>query len=255
MFPIPRILTALGAVALLGAVRLPLEHHFHGRLKANGLVEDGAGLDFRDQLTQNAFLATLGGFRSLVAAILELDAGGEAEKKNWGKVEAAYRLMQQLQPHDVYYWDTGQSVLTRDIPHSYRVEGMDPAAFAAYTQKGRAMVREGLRFLPKSYRLWEVLAQLHARPFPGEDLSAEIDCWRKAVECPDAPVYARRRLGYALAALPGHEQEAWNVLHDLYALDKRHRLPTLLKNLRILEEKLDIAPWNRIPANETGWEP
>ena len=62
-----------------------------------------------------------------------------------------------------------------------------------------------------------------------------------------APSYARRFAAYELSYCEGREREAYERLHQLYAAGERERLPTLIKRLKFLEEKLNIPVDQRIP--------
>ena len=60
-----------------GALRLPIEHQIESQRRAAGLREDAdVRLTLREQVSQSALVAVLGGLRSLVAALLILGAGG-----------------------------------------------------------------------------------------------------------------------------------------------------------------------------------
>ena len=67
------------------------------------------------------------------------------------------------------------------------------------------------------------------------------------IEFDDAPQYAERFHGYFLAKVPGKEQEAYNYLKGLYDEGEHQHLPTLIFEIRRLEEELKIPYPGRIP--------
>ena len=45
---------------------------------------------------------------------------------------------------------------------------------------------------------------------------------------------------------PGHERQAWQRLRALYDMGPQERLPTLEKDLKEMEEKLQLPPEQRV---------
>jgi len=67
---------------------------------------------------------------------------------------------------------------------------------------------------------------------------------------PGAAPWDRRFSAYELSYCEGREREAYEHLRRLYDEGTRERLPTLVKRLRVLEEKLRIPQDQRIPDKE-----
>jgi len=61
-----------------------------------------------------------------------------------------------------------------------------------------------------------------------------------------SPEYLKRFASYEMAQCPGREREAYERVRQYYLMGEQERLPTLLKTLRILQEKLDIPPGEKI---------
>ena len=59
--------------------------------------------------------------------------------------------------------------------------------------------------------------------------------------------YVKRFAAYELSYCEGREREAYERLRQLYNMSKNERLPTLIKRLKFLEEKLGVPPEERIP--------
>ena len=64
---------------------------------------------------------------------------------------------------------------------------------------------------------------------------------------PEAAPWDRRFSAYELSYCEGREREAYERLRSLYDEGEKERLPTLIKRLRLLEEKLAIPQEQRIP--------
>ena len=67
---------------------------------------------------------------------------------------------------------------------------------------------------------------------------------------PDAATFDRRFSAYELSYCEGREWEAYERLRRLYDEGEQERLPTLIKRLKFLEDKLKIPPDERIPGKE-----
>ncbi|MEI9897553.1 MAG: hypothetical protein WDN28_27780 [Chthoniobacter sp.] len=88
------------------------------------------------------------------------------------------------------------------------------------------------------YTLYGDLGFLYREKFKDHCKAAEV--FAQSAKFPDAPVYTHRFVLYELAQCPGHEREAYEGLLKLYKLGENERLPTLLKWLGILQEKLNV---------------
>jgi hypothetical protein len=64
---------------------------------------------------------------------------------------------------------------------------------------------------------------------------------------PGAPSYDKRVSVYELSRCEGREREAYERLRALYDEGEKERLPTLIKRLKFLEDKLNVPPDQRIP--------
>jgi hypothetical protein len=62
--------------------------------------------------------------------------------------------------------------------------------------------------------------------------------------------YNRRFSAYELSYCEGREREAYERLRQLYDESKKERLPTLIRRLKFLEDKLGIPQEQRIPEAE-----
>jgi len=64
---------------------------------------------------------------------------------------------------------------------------------------------------------------------------------------PEAAPWDRRFSAYELSYCEDREREAYECLRSLYDEGEKERLPTLIKRLKFLEDKLAIPEDQRIP--------
>ncbi len=88
------------ALLVVGAARLPVEHAlFLERTQQHLYSAPPLDLSLREQLGQLGFVAALGGFRSLVANFLFIQAHVAWERTEWSRVLNLFRQTTTLQPH------------------------------------------------------------------------------------------------------------------------------------------------------------
>ena len=234
-----KALVVAGAVLVFGALRLPIEHRIDRERRAAGLREDAdVRLTLREQVSQSALVAVLGGLRSLVAALWDLWAREAWEKTNYGEVERDYRLAQRLQPRVFYYWDVGHWMMASNAASFYRYNnqgrrGVGELMYDSYVDKGRGMIEEAMHHLPDDWRVYQAMARLLEDQYRTRDYWKIAGAWREASGRPGAPAYTRRFHAYALANIPDREAEACGRLRALYDESKAHHVPTLQTLLEI----------------------
>ncbi|HEV3410615.1 MAG TPA: hypothetical protein VG095_09985, partial [Chthoniobacterales bacterium] len=100
---------------------------------------------------------------------------------------------------------------------------------------------------PNKPQLYEALARLYRDKLKDHERAAEF--FAKAAEKPGAPSYAKRFAAYELSYCEGREAEAYARLRQLYDVGESERLPTLIRRLKFLEDKLNIPLHERIPED------
>jgi hypothetical protein len=113
----PRLFIALLILVAAGLVRLPVEHAITQRQAAAGFKRVNLTLDLRTQVSQAGFIAALGGYRSLVANMLWLEAHTAWEKTQWDRMYLLFNTVTALQPNAVVFWE---SRTTRTRPCSMK---------------------------------------------------------------------------------------------------------------------------------------
>jgi hypothetical protein len=246
-----RALAALLSILLFGAARVPLEHGLtetHRQLHFRAI---DFNLDLREQLGQLGFVAALSGFRSLVADALFIQAHVAWERTEWGRVLFLFRQITTLQPRAILFWDMAAwhmawnaSTAAMNDPRQPR-EVLRVKAAREYLQLGKDFLERGIKNNPDRPELYEALARLYRDKL--EDHHHASEFFAKAATLPGAHSYTKRFAAYELAQCPGREHEAYVQLRALYDHGEQERLPTLLRRLKELENKLNIPADLRIP--------
>jgi hypothetical protein len=246
-----RALAVLLSILLFGAARAPLEHGLtetHRRLHFRAV---DFNLDLREQVGQLGFVAALSGFRSLVADALFIHAHGAWERTEWGRVLFLFRQITTLQPRAILFWDMAAwhmawnaSTAAMNDPRQPR-EVLRVKAAREYLQLGKDFLERGIKNNPDRPELYEALARLYRDKL--EDHARASEFFTKAATLPGAHSYTKRFAAYELAQCPGREREAYVRLRALYDQGEQERLPTLVRRLEELENKLDIPADQRIP--------
>jgi tetratricopeptide (TPR) repeat protein len=189
-----------------------------------------------------------------VADFLFIQAYVAWERTEWGRVLLLLRQVTTLQPHVPLFWDiaawhmawNASSAAMNDSSQlrlALRVK-----AQREYFALGKDFLERGIKNNPDSAQLYEALARLWHDKL--NDHARASECYAKAAILPGAHAYDRRFAAYELSYCDGREREAYEKLRALYDEGENERLPTLLKRLKLLEEKLTIPPEQRIPDRE-----
>ena len=91
--PPRRILLALAIIVAGGVLRLPFEQARTRDLQGRGILEPPLSASLRDELGQSFFIAVLGGFRSVVASLVELKTIRPWQERQWGLVDEYYAIL------------------------------------------------------------------------------------------------------------------------------------------------------------------
>lgn len=227
-----KIALALAVIVAGGAARLPVEQRHMESLRAQNLQEQPLGLSLRDDLGQSLFIATLGGFRSPVASIMELRSVTPWMQGDWGVVEECYAICTKLQPREEHYWDSRawhQACNARDsyLWESTRTKANRELLAQQSVDNGIRILKEGVQRLPESWKLcsqlaWYSCMEENQQP----DHAAAAELYAKAATLPGAPGVFRRQAVYQLTHLPEREREAWDKLLAFYH-DPDNHLPSV----------------------------
>ena len=220
--PIKWLLAA--AVLLVGGLaRLPMEHAFAQQLKAEELSGERLNLSLRDELGQSFFIAVLGGFRSLVASIIEVENLDAWQQDNWAKVDAAYALCTRLQPREYHYWDFRAYMSAYNAFEYYKYQDMSRPGLKPWIRQNLvdhalAVLKDGMKHIPDNYHLPESIAILTSNFEKNRDANYyEASQWYyRAWQLRPERRFLWRNYVYNLSRADGHELEAWPLLMEAY---------------------------------------
>jgi hypothetical protein len=245
-----RAAIGIAVLLLFGAARLPFEIHLSRLQQAAGFRTTNLNLSLREQVGQMGFVAALSGFRSLVAAVLWIEAHSAWQKVEWGRMAGLFQTVTTLQPKSILYWDISAWHMAWNASIAALEDKSQPSkvlrerAERQYWDRGKKFYEDGLRSNPDSADLWEKLAILERDKY--EDHAAAAEAFATAASKPGARAYVRRMGAYELAQIPGKERKAYDELRAIYDEGPAQRVPRVITDLKKLEEKLGIPADQRI---------
>jgi hypothetical protein len=249
-----RTVVVLAALIGLGALKLPLEHNLAALHRQEHFRGVEFNLDLREQLGQLGFVAALSGFRAIVADALFIQAYSAWENTEWGRMLLLFRHITTLQPRVLLFWDTAAWHMAWNASVAAMNDQKQPRlalrvkAQREYFALGKDFLERGIKNNPDRPDLYEALARLYKEKYKDHERASEY--YAKAAGVPGAAPWDKRFSAYELSYCEGHEREAYERLRSLYNEGEKERLPTLIKRLEFLEEKLGIPQEQRIPEKE-----
>jgi len=246
-----RTVVVLAAVIGLGALKLPIERNLAVLHRQEHFRGVEFNLDLREKLGQLGFLAALSGFRAIVADALFIQAYSAWENTEWGRMLLLFRHVTTLQPRVLLFWDTAAwhmawnaSVAAMNDRNQPRL-ALRVKAQREYFALGKDFLERGIKNNPDRPDLYEALARLYKEKYKDHERASEY--YAKAATVPGAAPWDRRFSAYELSECEGREREAYERLRNLYDEGEKERLPTLIKRMKFLEDKLGIPQEQRIP--------
>jgi hypothetical protein len=244
----------LGVLLVFGLARLPVEHSLEQASRAANLRTASLDIGLREQIGQLAFAAALGGFRSLVAAFLWIEAHTAWEQTAWGRMAGLFQSVTSLQPRSLVYWDLASWHMAWNASVAARENPKEPSEFLRrraereYHRLGRDFLQRGIANNPDRYLLHERLGIMLRDKF--DDACGAADAFAAAAARPEAPPYIKRLAAYELARCPGREREAYDRLRSIYLLGEEERLPRVITLINELEANLGIPAADRLAPRE-----
>jgi hypothetical protein len=244
----------LAFLLAFGGLKIPAEHALFLQRRQSHFHTVNLNLGLREQIGQVGFAAALSGFRAIVADALFIEAYVAWERTKWGRVLLLFRQVTTLQPRSTLFWDTAAWHMGWNASTAALHDRSQPRlalrikAQREYFALAKDFLERGIKNNPDKPQLYEALARLYQQKYHDPLRAAEN--YASAAALPGAPEYDKRFAAYELSYCPGHEREAYEQLHRLYEMGDKERLPTLIRRLRFLEQKLDIPQSQRIPNGE-----
>ena len=246
-----KLLTVALTLVIFGVLKLPAERAIAMERRGSLSIDPALNLDLREKVGQLSFVAALSGFRAVLADFLFIQAHVAWEQTEWGRVLFLFRQVTTLQPHVPLFWETAAwhmawnaSAAAINDPTQPR-QALRVKAQRDYFALGKDFLERGIKNNPRNPKLYESMAMLYRDKYNDHARASEF--YRKAADCPGAPDYDKRFSAYELSYCDGWEPQAYIQLRRLYDEGDRERLPTLIRRLKYLEEKLNIPKEQRIP--------
>jgi tetratricopeptide (TPR) repeat protein len=249
-----RTILVLAALLVVGGLKLPVESNLAALHRQEHFRGVEFNLDLREKIGQLGFIAALSGFRAMVADALFIQAYSAWENTAWGRMLLLFRHITTLQPRVLLFWDTAAWHMAWNASVAAMNDQTQPRlalrvkAQREYFALGKDFLERGIKNNPDRPDLYEALARLYKEKYKDHERASEY--YAKAAALPGAPTFDKRFSAYELSYCEGREREAYEGLRHLYDAGPQERLPTLIKRLKFLEEKLGIQQEQRIPDKD-----
>lgn len=243
-------LIALPLILAFGAARLHFEQALTREHRAAYFHTAQLNLDMRERLGQMGFVAALSGFRAVIADLLWIQAHSAWERTEWGRMKLLFDTVTALQPRALMFWDLAAWHMAWNASVAAMEDDKQPREALrirnqrAYFKIGEDFLLRGIQNNPDRPLLYDRLGMLYREKL--QDHARAYAMYEKCAQLPGAPEYCRRFAVYELSQVPGREREAYDRLMELYRMGESERLPTLLKRIEVLEEKLSVPREQRI---------
>lgn len=245
-----RIVALIALLLAFGLAKLPFERDLAREHRCAFFHGAQLDLHLREQIGQGAFIAALSGFRAVVADFLWVQTETAWERTEWGRMVVLYNSMTTLQPRMTLFWEEAAWQMAWNASRNARENPAQPRealrirAERQYIALGRDYLERGIRNNPDRFILCDRLGML-LKDKVG-DHAAAAAAYDKAAEFKDAYPYEKRFAAYEISYCEGRESEAYKRLRQLYDRGSKERLPTLLRRLRAMEQKLSIPEDQRV---------
>ncbi|MEE3177423.1 MAG: hypothetical protein VX269_08730 [Verrucomicrobiota bacterium] len=230
--------------------------------KKEGFRDWSPSMSAREQLTQASFVGSIGGFRSLIASIYDLRAHQAFRDKDWASVEKFRSITTSLQPRFAKHWDLAawdmawnayayyrnKSEWTEDAVESWQMKNI---IMPRYLEKGLELAKQGAEWIPESYRLAMVVADIYSQKYDNPQLAAQW--YLKSSIVDDAPPYVFRAYATHLARCEGKEEEAYEVTSSLYRSTRfgaRALTLTVRRDMERLEDHIAFKAANEMSLEQ-----
>jgi len=243
-----------------GALRWKVESDVTERFRSRGLLQKPLDMSMRDQLSQNAYIAAFGGFRSMIASLTALQADVSWQNKEWGDVERKYEIVTALQPQVESYWEAASWHMAYNAAPYYLEDWHDEQIvdelrreyWKRYIERGQKFLDDGLRQNPHSWKLWKQAGMIYSSRFMILDHAKAARAFAAASREEGAPEYLRGRAVYELSYVPEKKHQAMAQLLELYKESPRHHTPVLLSTLLDLQLELRVPADQMVPISLIG---
>ncbi|MEM8867093.1 MAG: tetratricopeptide repeat protein [Verrucomicrobiota bacterium] len=200
-------------------------------------------------------IGVLGGFRTVMADFLWIQANHIWEQHDRVGLDAMIRLVTTLDPRPEFFWLNSARMVAYDVP-SWRIreeggfnvvsEARQMAIDLEQAEQAFAILRQALGYHPENPMIYLDFAQIYLNRL--KDVERAAEWYLKASKFPDAPYYAARIHAQLLKRL-GRYEEAYDflvALHPTLPDDEPYaHKGVIFERIRELEVTLKIPLWER----------
>lgn len=223
--------------------------------------------DLRDQLSQNAMIGLLGGFRGVIADLIWLAVTDAWTEQDWYAAEKNIELATTLQPRFIPFWELGGWHLAWNASVDVRNDPLEPDQEERkrreqfWIQRGKKIFERGLEANPETFTMYRQLADLYDQKL--QDPARAADYYLLASQSPDSPLFLERFPGYKWeeAGMDERAYEHWKMLWNKHLGspdEPRIAKDKIEEHVRKLEKKLNVPVEKRIfpkPSSSPSLKP
>ena len=208
------------ALVVVGEFLVRPQQHLTQQLKDARFIQEPLSQEKQLKLGQTSSAVALGGLRSLIAAVMNLQAYGAFEEQEWAELEQLFEVIITLQPNNTYYWDSGAWHLAYNAYYDFEEKmGLSPARCRLkqreYHKKGEDFLLRGVAENPDEAQLWLSLGRLYTDPHRPYNFTQAEEYFHQALQLPGVDDRLRREYFYTLGRVKGREREALDLARDL----------------------------------------
>jgi len=260
-----KLFIVLLSLLVLGIAKMPFEQKLTEQLREQNLLNKPLNIETRERIGQTSAVVSLGGLRSIVAAMLNLRAHVHFENQQWYDLKDTIENVTTLQPRSPFYWESGGWHLAYNASIDFRHREDLPEArrrilWREFIHAGSDFMEKGSRLNPDNWRIKAQLAKLWADPHKIVDIPRAVEYLKDIGEIEGVLPYYPRQYMYLLTRTPGREKEALAEGQKLFHASEKNRLPTLLCCIFVLQNKLNTPESEAISflelfgSNENGYK-
>ena len=250
------------SLAALGAMRLVPEQNLTNTLLQQQLLPPPIDAGTREKLGQKGLVASLGGLRPTLASIDHIRAVTHQANRDLLAMEEMIQNTVKLEPHVLFYWDTGAWMLAYNASAQCRDDtSLAPLRRSVlhkqYIQKGYDMLQKGIHTNPDNLQLRFAQGRLTSSHHHLPDYADATRIYREALQTAQRLDYPegvlrhiRLNILYNLCRTPAREQEAYLYARELYDSSTEYHFPSLQCILFALQNQQNVPEEKRIPTNK-----
>lgn len=248
------LIVVLLSLTVVGFLKRPFDDRLAANLKEQGLLSEPIKVQTWQDMGQTGLAVSLGGLRSLIASLMNLNAFEHWSEQEWFKLERSYETIVNLQPKTRYYWEAAGWHLYSNAYADYQFkpeipDGRRRKIQQDFYKKGIRFLERGLEKLPDDPRMWQAYADAHDQFWRPRDLEVASMAYKKSFDL-SGRFFALRRYLYATCRIPGREQESWDAIREVWAYKHNRQFRATGHLYFVLQNWANPPRWERLGYRE-----